>query len=347
MAGLLRRLGIGTLGAFAALPAGPVLARFGAEGALAHRMARGLDEQPITGRRVPPELSVVREPDPPVDRADVAAFLARAAAEELAGLLTARGLVCRCVEVEIGTDRVATPHIRRWRGQDVLTGAQLAERVRWQLEAHPAIRRPGGGDDAEDGTGDGISLLRLVPVEIAPAGQAGLQGLWDGPGEPDERAHRAAARLQGLLGHDAVFTAVPGGGWGPGERVDLVPWGQDHCPDRPVEPPWPGHLPAPHPGTVLARRLPAVLVDAEGEPVGVTGRAVLTASPARVGIEDRSPLPVRGWAGPWPVEETWRGPAAGPGPPGRRLARLQVVTDAGAWLLVIEGGRWWVEAVYD
>src|SRR5579884_1659103 len=40
---LLRRLGLRTLGAFAALPAGDVGSRFGADAVLAHRLARGLD----------------------------------------------------------------------------------------------------------------------------------------------------------------------------------------------------------------------------------------------------------------------------------------------------------------
>jgi protein ImuB len=47
----LDRLGVRTLGEFAALPAAGVLGRFGAEGAAAHRLARGLDPRPPAPRR--------------------------------------------------------------------------------------------------------------------------------------------------------------------------------------------------------------------------------------------------------------------------------------------------------
>ena len=49
LADLLVRLGIKTLGDFAALPAASVLGRFGTEGLLAHRLARGLGGTPTTG----------------------------------------------------------------------------------------------------------------------------------------------------------------------------------------------------------------------------------------------------------------------------------------------------------
>jgi protein ImuB len=50
-----------------------------------------------------------------------------------------------------------------------------------------------------------------------------------------------------------------------------------------------------------------------------------------------------GWSGPWPADERWWDPAAA-----RRRARLQVLLDDGtAHLLVIEQGRWRLEATYD
>src|SRR5262249_61610796 len=47
---LLRRLGIRTLGDFAALPAGDVLARFGLDAALADDLTAGRHEQPLAPR---------------------------------------------------------------------------------------------------------------------------------------------------------------------------------------------------------------------------------------------------------------------------------------------------------
>src|SRR5690606_30218219 len=51
---LLRRLGLRTLGAFAALPDDQVVARFGVEGARLHRLAGGRDERLLAARRPPP-----------------------------------------------------------------------------------------------------------------------------------------------------------------------------------------------------------------------------------------------------------------------------------------------------
>jgi protein ImuB len=52
---------------------------------------------------------------------------------------------------------------------------------------------------------------------------------------------------------------------------------------------------------------------------------------------------VASWAGPWPCDERWWDPETH-----RRRARLQVTTaDGTAYLLVVEAGRWSVEATYD
>src|SRR5579862_8428218 len=55
---LLGRLGITTLGAFGALPAGDVVARFGAVGLSAHRRARGVDDRALRGSAPRPDLAV-------------------------------------------------------------------------------------------------------------------------------------------------------------------------------------------------------------------------------------------------------------------------------------------------
>src|SRR5690606_15456532 len=57
---LLRRLGIRTIGAFAALSPIDVASRFDADVVAAHRSARGLQERPPSGRTIPPDLTVER-----------------------------------------------------------------------------------------------------------------------------------------------------------------------------------------------------------------------------------------------------------------------------------------------
>jgi protein ImuB len=336
LADLLVRLGLRTLGALAALPADDVLARFGLEGALAHRLARGLDERPLAGHEPPPQFAVQAELDPPAERVDTAAFVARSLAGELHEALAAQGLACTRIGIEAETEhgeRLA----RLWRADGALTAGAIADRVRWQLDgwlhATAGADRPTGG----------ITLLRLVPDQVVPDDGRQL-GFWGGAAETADRAARALARVQGMLGPEAVRTAVASGGRHPGERVTLVPWGDERAPARPADPPWPGTVPSPSPATVFAPPLPATVVGPAGEAVGVTGRGQVTAPPARVAVAGGRWSPVLAWAGPWPADERWWDPAAH-----RRRARFQVVAGDGgeAWLLALEAGQWWAEASYD
>ncbi|MEN3362320.1 MAG: protein ImuB [Mycobacteriales bacterium] len=334
---LLRRLGLRTLGAFAELPPRDVLARFGPDGARAHRLARGMDEVPLAARVPAPELAMQVEFDPPVDRVDTAAFAARALAEQLHAGLTRRGLACTRLAIEAQTEH-GEQLTRLWRHEGVLTPAAIAERVRWQLDGW--LTRAAAG--AAERPTAGIMLLRLVPDEVIR--HSGLQlGLWGGLGDAGERASRAMARVQGMLGGDAVLTAVLGGGRDPDEQVRLVPWGDERAPARPADQPWPGQVPAPAPATVLTDPVPVEVVAADGSPVGVTGRYAVTAEPARFAAPGRPATPLLAWAGPWPVDERWWDPAAA-----RRRARFQLLgADGTAWLVALEAGRWWAEGIYE
>ncbi len=247
LVGLLRRLGLTTLGDFAGLPAADVASRFDAAAVRAHRLARGLDERPPSRRRVPDTLTVEVPLDPPVDRVDAAAFASRALAERLHAALGDAGLACTRLGVQARTtagDELA----RTWRCAEPLTPTATADRVRWQLEGWLSRRGPERGHG-----GEGLAALRLVPEEVVDAGRLQL-GLWGETGVADERAGRALVRVQGLLGPEEVLTGVPGGGRGPAERVRTVPWGDERAPALDPAAPWPGTLPAPSPSTVPARR---------------------------------------------------------------------------------------------
>ena len=214
LVGLLRRLGLRSLGAFGALAPADVASRFGADAVLAHRLARGLDPRPPVRRWPPAELAVELELDPPVDRVDAAAFAARTLAQRLHGQLAGHGLSCTRLGVEART--VAGEELRRvWRCAEPLTPSGTADRVRWQLDSW--LVRGGRG---------AVDRLRLVPEETVTAGALQL-GLWGDVGEAGERAGRALVRVQALLGPEAVVTAVLGGGRNPAEQVRLVPWGDD------------------------------------------------------------------------------------------------------------------------
>lgn len=342
LADLLRRLGIRTLGAFAALPAREVLIRFGPDGALAHRLAGGADDRQVAVRRPPSDLAVRHELDPPVNRVDTAAFHAKAAAEQFVSALTERGLVCSSIDISAQT-HAGEWLSRRWRHDGALTAGDIADRMRWQVESWlvgATLRGEVTGSDEGYERPHGIIVLRLEPVEAMPAG-AFPTALWGGPGEHDERARRAVNRVHSLLGHAGVLVPVCAGGRGPGDAIEMVPWGDQRIPSRPAEPPWPGRLPAPSPAVVLPRRRPVTVLDATGAPVQVSGRAAISAPPVTIAINGDPPEDVLGWAGPWPVDERWWDPRYA-----RRCARVQISTASGAWLLAVEDNRWWLTATY-
>ncbi len=339
LADLLSRLGIRTLGALAALPSTDVVARFGPPGRLAHRRASGHDDRPVDARPPPPDLAVHLELDPPVTDLGPVAFAGKHLADELYGRLAARGLACTRLMVVAETEH-GERHERLWRHEHAFTAAALTERVRWQLEGWAS------GSAAPTG---GIVLLRLVPDEVVP--DAGRQlAFWGGRTQADERAARAAARLMGLLGPEAVTVAEWRGGRDPATVVAAVPVAAVDLAERearvappPQGGPWPGSVPAPSPASVLVAPLPAEVVDAAGVSVTVDGRCLVSAAPARLAVAGAPGRRVVAWAGPWPADERWWDPAGH-----RRRARFQLLTDDGAaHLAVLEAGRWWVEAAYD
>lgn len=338
---LLRRLGLRTLGEFAALSGRDVASRFGSAGLLAHRLAGGESERPPHRRRPPPELAVTKEFDPPLERIDAAAFVARTLAESFHAGLAAHGLACTRLAIHAVTEH-GQQLCRVWRCAEPLTPQGIADRVRWQFEGW---LRTG----EQDRPTAGVLRLRLEPVETVD-GRSLQLGLWRGGGsglddEQDEKAGRALTRVQGLLGPHSVFTAVLDGGRGPAERVRLVPWGDRREETGPPGAPWPGRLPSPSPATVFADPVPAKVFDASGAEVGFTGRRSFTAPPSVVALPGTKPRQVVDWAGPWLV----RARLAGDG--GR--VRIQVLLAGEPELAVLLTGteqrspQWMVEGVYD
>jgi protein ImuB len=373
LAGLLSRLGVSTLGEFAALPAAAAAARFGAQGAVAHRLARGLDPRPLVPRPPAADLGVSAEFDPPASQAEPVAFTAKSLAEQMHASLAARGLACVRVQVQVicADGQEIT---RLWRHDGLLSALAVAERVRWQLAGWRAAqdarghggpgagrgRRAGGAGEAdalgpgsgggrgrsEDGGDEGVAaggvtLLRLVPDQLVRATGRQL-GLW-GDAVVSDRVARAALRVQAMLGHGSVTRPVLAGGRDPADQVTLVPFGDAAESPFPADRPWPGRIPAPAPATVYPFPLPARVVDASGGTVTVSGRAVVSAPPARLSACGGPWLAVTSWAGPWPVTERWWRPASA-----RRKARFQLVGgDGSAWLAVLQDGQWLIEARYE
>lgn len=173
----------------------------------------------------------------------------------------------------------------------------------------------------------------------------------------------------GTAGSDAVGAGAAGAGAGaagsgvPGARSGRRSVRPVRAAAQPV-PPWPGRLPAPSPTRVLATPIPVEVLDAAGSPARITERCALTSTPATVAMSGGRRVPVRAWAGPWPVDQRWWDPAAG-----WRGSRLQVLLggvlegaegdgvgggspEGGqpgetALLLLCQDGKWSVAGEYD
>jgi len=333
LVGLLGRLGIHSLADFAALSPTSVRERFGSAGALAHSLAAGLDATAITARTPPRDIRLSIDFEPALDRIDQVTFGIRAAADRFIDELLADKLACTEIRVAISSEGEASE--RTWLHPRWFTGADVVDRVRWQLQ---------GSGSAGSGLSSAITRVRIEPEAVDPVGSHEA-GLW-GNG-PDEGVHHGLSRVQGMLGHEGVVTAVLGGGRLLAERQVLVAWGDraDATLEKKRQRPWPGSLPEPAPATVFAQRHAVVVLGPQQQQLAVSDRGVLSAHPAFFSpTGKREDLRrVEAWAGPWPVAQRWWDATAA-----TTANRFQLI-DASetAWLLVLDGQEWWAEGMYD
>ena len=381
---VLWRLGIRTLGDLAALSEADVLGRFGWPGLLAHRLACGLDDRPLQAEAVGEDAGAEAEIDPPADRIETVAFMARALADAMVARLARYGLDCVCIDIEAESDSGHASN-RRWRHELRFSAVDIVDRVRWQLEGwYRSSERPTGP----------VALIRITPCVVAPADGRQL-GMWGARSEADERAAKALARLQGLLGAEAVTVPRLAGGRRPadtGRRVPLHAAEADAADDAEAD-----AGPAQDPSTAAVNRGKGK--KGKGRRSAMTARTATTrdrkvkagktAEPADAPWPGRLPAPLpavvldrpepitvtdcggdpvtvsgRGEASaaPWQVtDSTGRSQAvvawAGPWPlderwwrpsARRRQARFQLVlNDGSAHLCVLEAGHWQREATYD
>jgi protein ImuB len=145
LVGLLPRLGIRTLGEFAALRPDDVIARFGPMGARLHALAAGRDPRPATPRIPPRDVDVQVDFEPALDRVDQVAFGVRAVADDFISGLTAQRLVCTALRVQLLGEN-GDENERVWLHPRSFTPAEVVDRVRWQLSG--ATRAAGWSRDA-------------------------------------------------------------------------------------------------------------------------------------------------------------------------------------------------------
>ena len=211
---VLGRLGLRTLGALADVPAGDVLARFGTEGAMLRRLARGLDARPLAARQPAPELAVTIELDPPAERVDTAAFVAKGLADELHERLRPAG-----PGLPPGWPRRPRPSTaRRWPGRGATRGRSA----------------PAAWPSGSAGSSTGGCELGTRPAH-RPASPCCASVPDRGGGRPrpparvlgrrdaaDERAARALARVRAARARGGPGARAAGRA-GPGRAARVVP----------------------------------------------------------------------------------------------------------------------------
>lgn len=339
LVGLLERLGLRSLGDLADLPGKAVEHRLGAYGAAVRRRARGEDTALFAARTPPPELDAQVPFEPPLDSVEAITFSVRTTAERFVTQLAQRQLVATGVRVEAESDGVVCS-ARTWLHPRHFTARDLVDRVHWQLQSADA----GGSLRARKQSGAvraPVERIRFVP-EVVEAAAAHGEALWGSAS--DDLVERGVARVQGMVGFEAVLRPVLQGGRSPAARQALVPWGERAVDLRPLDRPWPGRVPGPAPVRVFATPPTAEVVDDAGQDVVLTDRGVVTGEPRRFRVGDGTLpwQPVTAWAGPWPTDEGWWSGGAG------RSARFQVVgADGRAWLLLRAPDGWSLEAAYD
>jgi protein ImuB len=351
LVGLLQRLGLRTLGDLADLPGDAVEHRLGTYGSTVRRRARGEDPTLFAARTPPPELDAEVAFEPPLDSVEAITFSVRTTAERFVAQLAHHQLVATGVRVEAESDGSVCSS-RPWLHPRHFSARDLVDRVHWQLQSATV----GGSLRARKHSGvvqAPIDRIRFVPELVEPAAAHG-EALWGSAS--DDLVERGVARVQGMVGFDAVRRPVLQGGRSPSARQALVPWGERAVDLRPLDRPWPGRVPGPAPVRVFASPPVAEVVDDAGREVCVTERGVVSGEPRRFRVTGRMTArvggdrdgqglpwqPVTAWAGPWPTDEGWWAGGSGP------TARFQVVgADGRAWLLVRSPQGWSLEAGYD
>jgi hypothetical protein len=235
LADLLVRLGIRTLGGFAALPGPQVLARFGDEGARCQRVARGAEGE-LPGFRLffprvspgPAATVVTRQGGFWGDTADADARAARAVAG-VQGLLGPESVVRG--RLQGGRGPAQRARLVPWTGPDWASGSPgggAPSRGPWPGQVPPpapavVLTHPlpaqliDGNGRAVGVTGDGLATAEPTRLSVAGGAWVEVTG-WAGPWPSDERwwsvrGRRRQARMQVVTAGAAHLLTRERGGW--------------------------------------------------------------------------------------------------------------------------------------
>ncbi len=316
-------LGVHTLGELAALPHGPFVRRFGADGAVWHDRARGIDPRPL-------------RPRPRVMRIDRTIYGEGSAASEEQVLFALRTLVGQVVddvnvagkrcgelvlslECEDGDVQAVTTRV----AQPTAQPATLFELLRARLEGI-VLRSP-------------VTGLRLAAHRLE---NGGVQIALFAAGDPDPDALGIAiARLDAALGEHHALRARVTASARIEQRFTFEPFtlaSTSTLPGIAGSSALPGAVGSALPG---AAGVQFHLVDPR--PVDVLLRAGM---PRFIGSPPQAILEV---AGPWRVNEGWWMPATGSGTPLVRDEYDVLLEDGALVRIAREGTDWSVRGIYD
>ena len=273
IAARLAELGVSDAGALARLPEGTLAHRFGSEGVLAVRLARGEDGSPLVPflpQTLPEEGA---ELEAPAESVEPLLFVVKRLADRVAARLSGRGLGATRLKLVLKLDPRGEERLVVSLAQPTPATARWLAPLKEQLFS---LRLPAA-----------VLALRLAAVEVAPVAVEQL-AFGDRP-ETVAALETVLARLAARLGDESVFAAEPVERYRPERAYRAVPFRS-----RPRRPEAAVAVPegAAHRPTRLLRDPQPVVAEGEG------GR--LTA--VRVAGKDRAVL---GYEGPERLAGEW------------------------------------------
>jgi protein ImuB len=188
LADTLERWGIATMGAFAALPAGEIGLRLGAEGVQLHRLARGDDEEPFLPALPVDAVEEALDLDDAIEDLEPLAFVLRGLCDRVLARLACRSLACSAITLRMRLHSRAFDVREINLAAPTRDAAPLVQLLRLELTRRPP---------------DAPIIQLLVVARPARVRSAQLDLLRPAGPAPDRLA-TTIARLAALVGPDNV-----------------------------------------------------------------------------------------------------------------------------------------------
>lgn len=340
MASFLMRLGIRSLGEFAALDYHLVLERFGATGALLHHMANGFDTSALMPSQIEEDFAEKIELEDPLDVASAVVFACKSRVEGIFSSLSEKGYLCQTMRVSFmsGDGGEST---RDWSMQDGFSTNLLLERMRWQLESWSS--------DPRVAPSCGIETIQLVAKRVVSSNKNQL--VLDGSEKTTlAKITKSLSRVDSIVGKKASFAKIRGSRTAK-ESVDIIPWqlylfDGDHREDEKKSevPPWPGKLSGISPTICFEPEIEVAIRGKSGSEVIVYADVFLSGDPYWIClIQPDRKFRIYEWSKLWPMSDRWWDRTHF-----TKVARMQIRTnEMGALLIKWQGGKWFIEGGYD